>query len=54
VGRYRLVVTPFVILICAYALTHMRMSQRVMVVALTPLAMVAFYVSYLLLKVLLS
>jgi len=54
VGRYRLVVTPFFILICAYALTHMRMSQRVLLVALTPLAMAAFYVSYLLLKVLLA
>ncbi len=54
VGRYRLVITPFCILICAYAFTHMRMSQRVMVVGLTPLAMLAFYVSYLLLKVFLS
>ncbi len=54
VGRYRLIVTPFFILIAAYALTHMRMSQRVLVVALIPFTMVTFYVSYLLVKVLLS
>jgi len=53
-GRYRLVVTPFFILIAAYALTHMRMSQRVLVAALIPFTMVTFYVSYLLVKVLLS
>jgi hypothetical protein len=54
VGRYRLIVTPFFILICGYAIAHIRMSQRVLVVGLIPLTMMAFYVSYLLVKVLLS
>ena len=54
IGRYRLMFMPFFLMMAAYALVHMKMRERVQVIVIMPLAGVAFFTTFVLLKELLA